>query len=141
MNWHNSLLWLGVNKVLQKITKSYKNELRHLFQWCILIPRKCLRKTPFQHTVRGIRNPELKKRKKNANTKLLIYLPMYVYCFIWYPKVLCRVPADHLAIVQGPSSCFLCPNFRSYWKNNRNKTTFPMSVLRVFFPTKKHSKF
>ena len=44
-------LWLGVNKVLQKLTKSYKSELRHLFQCCILIPRKCPRKTPFQHTV------------------------------------------------------------------------------------------
>ena len=37
--------------VLQKLTKSYKSELRHLFQFCILIPRKCPRKTPFQHTV------------------------------------------------------------------------------------------
>ena len=27
------------------------SELRHLFQCCILIPRKCPRKTPFQHTV------------------------------------------------------------------------------------------
>ena len=26
-------LWLGVNKVFQKLTKSYKSELRHLFQW------------------------------------------------------------------------------------------------------------
>ena len=26
---------------------------RHLFQCCILIPWKCLRKTPFQHTVGG----------------------------------------------------------------------------------------
>ena len=44
-------LWLGVNKVLQKLTKSYKNELRHLFQCCILMPMKCPHKTPFQHTV------------------------------------------------------------------------------------------
>ena len=44
-------LWLSVDKVLQKLTKSYKSELRHLFQCCILIPRKCPRKTPFQHTV------------------------------------------------------------------------------------------
>ena len=44
-------LWLGVNKVLQTLTKSYKNELRHLFQCCILIPRKCPHKTPFQQTV------------------------------------------------------------------------------------------
>ena len=44
-------LWLGVDKVLPKPTKSYKSELRHIFQCCILIPRKCLRKTPFQHTV------------------------------------------------------------------------------------------
>ena len=44
-------LCLGVDKVLQKLTKSYKSELRHVFQRCILIPRKCPRKTPFQHTV------------------------------------------------------------------------------------------
>ena len=44
-------IWLGVDKVLQKLTKSYKNELRHLFQCIILIPRKCPHKTPFQHTV------------------------------------------------------------------------------------------
>ena len=44
-------LWPGVDKVLQKLTKSYKSELKHLFQCCILIPRKCPRKAPFQHTV------------------------------------------------------------------------------------------
>ena len=44
-------LWLRVNKILQKQTKSYKNVLRYLFQCCILIPRKCPRKTTFQHTV------------------------------------------------------------------------------------------
>ena len=44
-------LWLGVDKELQKLTKSYKNELKHLFQYCILISRKCPHKTPFQHTV------------------------------------------------------------------------------------------
>ena len=42
-------IWLGVDKVLQELTKSYKNELRHLFQCCIFNPRKCLRKTLFQH--------------------------------------------------------------------------------------------
>ena len=40
-----------IRYILQKLTKSYKNELRHLFQYCILIPRKCQRKTPCQHTV------------------------------------------------------------------------------------------
>ena len=44
-------LWLRVDRVLQRLTKSYKSELRHLFQCCIFIPRKCPRKTPFQHTV------------------------------------------------------------------------------------------
>ena len=44
---------LGVDKVLQKLTKSHKNELRHLFQCCILIPTKSPRKTLFQHTVGG----------------------------------------------------------------------------------------
>ena len=44
-------LWLGVDKVLQKLSKSYKSELRNLFQCCILIPRKYPCKIPFQHTV------------------------------------------------------------------------------------------
>ena len=44
-------LWLRVDKVLQKLTKSYESEFRHLFQCCILIPRKCPCKTQFQHKV------------------------------------------------------------------------------------------
>jgi hypothetical protein len=40
-------LWLGVDKVLQKLAKSYKSELKHLFQCCILIPRKYPRKTHY----------------------------------------------------------------------------------------------
>ena len=44
-------IWLRVDKVLRKLTKLYENELRHLFQCCILIPGKCPRKTPFQYTV------------------------------------------------------------------------------------------
>ena len=44
-------LWLGIDKVLQKLTKSHKSEISHLFCFCILIPRKCLRKNPFQHIV------------------------------------------------------------------------------------------
>ena len=48
-------LWLGIDKVLQKLTKSYEIELRHLFQCCILIARKCPCKTPFQHTVPRLR--------------------------------------------------------------------------------------
>ena len=44
-------LWLGVDKELQILTKSYKNMLKHLFQCYILIPRKCSHKTPFQHKV------------------------------------------------------------------------------------------
>ena len=50
--FHTSL-WGYVDKILQKLTKCYKSELRHLFECSILVPRKCLRKTPFQHTVRG----------------------------------------------------------------------------------------
>ena len=34
-----------------KLTKSLKSELTHLFQCCILIPRKCSCKAPFQQTV------------------------------------------------------------------------------------------
>ena len=50
-NFFRASFWF--NKVLQKLIKSYKSELRHLFQYCILIPRKCPCKTPFQHTVCG----------------------------------------------------------------------------------------
>ena len=46
-------IWLRVDKVLQKLTKLYENELRHFFQCCVLIPRKCPCKTSFQHTVAG----------------------------------------------------------------------------------------
>ena len=44
-------LWLGVDKGLQKLPKSDKNELRLLFDCFILISRKCPLKIPFQHTV------------------------------------------------------------------------------------------
>ena len=44
-------IWLGIDKVLQKLTKSYNSELRHLFRCWILIPMKCPHKPPFQHTV------------------------------------------------------------------------------------------
>ena len=44
-------LWLRVDKVLQKLTKSYKSELRHFLQCCILIPKKCPCKNPYHHTV------------------------------------------------------------------------------------------
>ena len=50
-SFFQSSLWLGVDKVLQKLTKSYKLELKYLFQCCISIPRKCPCKTPLQHTV------------------------------------------------------------------------------------------
>ena len=40
-------IWLEVDNVLKKWTKSCKIELKHLFQSCILIPRKCPRKPPF----------------------------------------------------------------------------------------------
>ena len=41
---------LRFDNVLQKLTKSYKSKVRHLFQCCILISRKCLHKIPFQHS-------------------------------------------------------------------------------------------
>ena len=43
--------WLGVGKDIKKILKFYKDEFRLQFHCCILIPRKCPRKTLFQHTV------------------------------------------------------------------------------------------
>ena len=45
----NRLAWVG--KDITEILKSYKNELRLQFYCYILIPRKCPRKTLFQHTV------------------------------------------------------------------------------------------
>ena len=39
--------------VLQKLTKSYKKEVRHLFEYCISIPRKYPRKTPLRYIVGG----------------------------------------------------------------------------------------
>ena len=45
-------LWLGVDKVLQKLTKPHQHELRHLFQSCFLISRKCPR-TPSLPVVYG----------------------------------------------------------------------------------------
>ena len=50
-SFFQAFLGLWIYKVLLKLKKSYKSEFRHLFQWCILIPRKCQCKTPFQHTV------------------------------------------------------------------------------------------
>ena len=47
-SFFQAALWLGVDKVLQKLTKSYRSELWHLFQFCILIPRKCPCKNQFQ---------------------------------------------------------------------------------------------
>ena len=38
---------LGVDRVLKKLTKLYKSELKHLCQCCILIPRKCPHKPHF----------------------------------------------------------------------------------------------
>ena len=52
-------LSLGVDKVLQKLTKSCKSQLRYLFQCCIMIPRICPSKTQFQHTVPPILTDQL----------------------------------------------------------------------------------
>ena len=43
--------WLGVGKDVKEILRFYKNELRVWFHCYISIPRKCLRKTLFQHTM------------------------------------------------------------------------------------------
>ena len=68
-------LWLGVDKFLQKLTKSYKSEIRLLYQWCILIPRKCLHKTPFQHTVQWGPNQILADRLKSDSSGYLCLQP------------------------------------------------------------------
>ena len=56
-NFFQTSIWLGVDKVLQEITKSYKNELRHFFQYCTLIPRKCLHKTYSKYSGVGGQSP------------------------------------------------------------------------------------
>ena len=58
-SYFQASLWLGVDKVLQKLTKSYKLELRYLFQCCILTPRKCPRKNPFPHTVPPLKSADV----------------------------------------------------------------------------------
>ena len=53
-HWWNHLCetdWLWVGKDIKGILKFHKNELRLWFQCYILIPRICLRKTLFEHTV------------------------------------------------------------------------------------------
>ena len=64
-------LWLGVDKVLQKLTKSYKSKVRHLFQCCNWIPRKCPRKTPHQHTVHCSGG--------------VVWIPLYLYLYYLLP--------------------------------------------------------
>ena len=59
-------LWLGVDKVLQKLTKSYKNKLKHLFQCWILIPRKCPCKFHFSTQWVGRLAPLLLKMFRRA---------------------------------------------------------------------------
>ena len=46
-----TFLSLGVEQGLHKLPEFDLNDLRLSFHYYILIPRKCLRKTPFQHTV------------------------------------------------------------------------------------------
>ena len=47
LNWLHAKYQQGY----QKSTKKYQNELRLAFHCCIFISRKCLRITPFQHTM------------------------------------------------------------------------------------------
>ena len=61
-SFFHAFIWLGVDKILQKLAKCYESYLRHLFQCYILIPRHCLRKTPFQHSApRPPRPPQLRQ--------------------------------------------------------------------------------
>ena len=80
-HWWNRLCetdWLGVSKDIKEIQKFYKNELRLKFHCYILIPRKCLRKTLFQHTVGGGQLPPKLSRFRrlcqiaNSSLKALI---------------------------------------------------------------------
>ena len=50
-SYFQTSLSLGVEQGLQKLPKFDINDLRLLFHCFILIPRKCPRKIPFQHTV------------------------------------------------------------------------------------------
>ena len=67
---------LGVDKLLQELTKSYKNELRHLLQCYILIPRKCLRKTISTHS--ALLLPYIKSSPKPAQLPIAL-LPMGLF--------------------------------------------------------------
>ena len=64
--------------MLQKLTESYKNELKHLFQCCILIPRKCPAKPHFNTQWEG------PKKQKSA----------YV-TYEWSPKYVGDYVKDH----------------------------------------------
>ena len=47
-SYFQTSLSLGVEQGLQKLPKFDINDLKHLFHYYILIPRKCPRKTPFK---------------------------------------------------------------------------------------------
>ena len=83
-------LWLGVNKVHQKQTKSCKSELKHLFQCCILIPRTCPRKTPSQHTVPHPPPSQIFGPSATYVTSIHTSLKMLVWCccFQFWPWAL-----------------------------------------------------
>ena len=68
-----------INKVLQKLTKSYQRELRHLFEFCILIPRKW--KSHFNTQCPP--SPLLPSSSASA-------IPA-----VYWPKVSCSSPMDH----------------------------------------------
>ena len=50
-NYFQLSILLGVDKGLQELKKSDKNQLRLLLHFCSLIPRKWPHKTPFDHIV------------------------------------------------------------------------------------------
>ena len=73
-SFYQASIWFRVDKVRQKVTKSYKSELRHLFHHYILISRKCPFKTLFQHKVPSSLSPNSRPNPENT-TKL--------WNFIW----------------------------------------------------------
>ena len=93
-------LWLRVDKVLQKLNKSYKSELRHLFQWFILITRKCPDRTPLQHTpVQG--------RTVRNNQELF-----FVYNLKSLPTIAWKFPIQNLIV---PDDNFFLFSIKDNW--------------------------
>ena len=131
--------WLGVNKVLKKLTKSYKSELRHLFQCCIPIPSKCLHKTPVQHTVPPLGFSylptallKLKRAFDRPDDWLVFHLSFFLgYYFFWKLLVGIDFGLRFSAVTSRYLLSFLNGHWRSvltenwFWRQNQDGSKTP----------------